>query len=64
MTTLDPIQVAAMSKDLPLLVTESQRDWECVLCGAIQDEGSWQVKLAKRLPACPGCATDAGWTVR
>lgn len=62
--TLDPIQVAQMSKDKPLIVREAPRAFVCVLCGAAQDEGSWCVKLANRLLADPGCASDRGWTVR
>jgi hypothetical protein len=64
MTILDPLQVATMDKSKPLPVVEAQRDFECVLCGALQDEGTWCVKLAGRLPADPNCAVDHGWTVR
>lgn len=62
--TLDPLQVAQMPKDRPLIIREAPRAFVCVLCGAPQDEGAWSVKLANRLLADPNCASDHGWTVR
>lgn len=62
---LDALTLATLPKQSPLTIRESNRPWTCAICGCDQESYTWVVNLPNRSgKACPGCATDHGFSVR
>ena len=57
-------EVLQRTRDVPLVISANPSGFTCVLCGAEQEPHAWRVRLPERLgTACPGCASDRGWSV-
>lgn len=62
---IDSFKLATLPRDNPLIIFDTAGAFTCVICGAEQEPYAYRVRLPSRAgPACPGCAGDAGWTVR